>query len=61
MIEWAGHNPFYAVVLAWLALHTLLAIYRRTARAVMVIARGWPPEHLDADGDWKPDEEEDQS
>lgn len=24
----------------------------RTYRLLMVLARGWPPAHLDADGDW---------
>lgn len=26
----------------------------RAYRMVQVIFRGWPPPHLDADGDWKP-------
>lgn len=26
----------------------------RTYRLVMVTVRGWPPFHLDADGDWNP-------
>ncbi len=26
----------------------------RTLRTVKVLVRGWPPPHLDADGDWKP-------
>jgi len=24
-------------------------------RTIKVAIRGWPPEHLDADGDWKPE------
>lgn len=26
----------------------------RFYRMIMVLCRGWPPDHLDADGDWKP-------
>lgn len=29
----------------------------RTYRMVMVSLRGWPPSHLDADGDWNEYEE----
>lgn len=31
----------------------------RTYRMIMVCLRGWPPEHLDADGDWKPEQKKD--
>ena len=26
----------------------------RTYRLIMVLLRGWPPAHVDADGDWRP-------
>ena len=26
----------------------------RMLRTIKVCVRGWPPDHLDADGDWKP-------
>lgn len=29
-----------------------LRIITRTLRCMMVLSRGWPPEHLDADGDY---------
>ena len=32
----------------------ILKIWTRFTRMVMVKKHGWPPEHLDADGDWKP-------
>jgi hypothetical protein len=52
--------------LAWCALwgiwpafgvaHALLfRLPNRILRTVKVLVRGWPPEHLDADGDHKPD------
>ena len=27
----------------------------RLLRTIKVCVRGWPPEHMDADGDWKPE------
>lgn len=32
-------------------------IINRCIRHLNIRAKGWPPEHLDADGDWKPEEE----
>lgn len=29
------------------------SVWIRFTRTVMVLCRGWPPAHLDADGDWK--------
>lgn len=34
--------------------HMAVALITRTYRMIMVALRGWPPAHLDADGDWKP-------
>lgn len=56
---WNAH-PFIAWCALWLVwmvvpLATLpLRLAIRTYRCVMVCARGWPPPHVDADGDWKP-------
>lgn len=27
-------------------------VWSRFLRMIMVVTRGWPPSHLDADGDW---------
>lgn len=46
-----------ALWLAWLpllALNKMLPIITRIYRVIMVSLRGWPPAHLDADGDWRP-------
>lgn len=50
--------------LAWSALWLLWAavplaevgfrIINRLFRLILVSINGWPPPHLDADGDWKP-------
>lgn len=34
-----------------------LKLCSRILRSINVAVRGWPPEHLDADGDWKPERE----
>lgn len=33
-------------------------IFNRWMRSRNIAARGWPPEHLDADGDFKPEPKE---
>lgn len=46
------------LVLVWcvgrLAAGLAFRLGNRILRTVKVCARGWPPAHLDADGDWKP-------
>lgn len=42
--------PFVLLPGALLSLARTLVF--RTYRFVLVLARGWPPAHLDADGDW---------
>ena len=39
--------------------HNLIfRISNRFFRVLKVWVRGWPPPHLDADGDWKPEKKE---
>ena len=53
-------HPFLAWCALWLVWGVIpiagmvLSLFIRTYRVVMVGVRGWPPGHLDADGDWKP-------
>jgi hypothetical protein len=35
-----------------------LRLIIRTFRLIVVLLKGWPPSHLDADGDWKPEPNE---
>ncbi len=39
---------------AYFLVNGLLRIWTRLMRMIMVRKHGWPPSHLDADGDWKP-------
>jgi len=44
---------------AYFAVNGLLKMWSRFLRMLMVRKHGWPPSHLDADGDWKPEAKED--
>ena len=48
-------GPFVLIVLGG-TMELLLKLLGRFLRATMVVFRGWPPAHLDADGDWKPED-----
>jgi hypothetical protein len=50
--EFCDKHPF----IDWCALWTMWGVHsliRRLMSTIMVAIRGWPPEHLDAGGDWK--------
>lgn len=60
MWDFLHQHPFIAWCLAWsvwgiygIAI-LALRLVNRCLRTVMVVFRGWPPPHLDADGDFKP-------
>lgn len=48
------------VLLIGCFMRSCLIIIARFYRLIMVSIRGWPPMHLDADGDWKPEPEKDE-
>lgn len=67
-LEWCGRHWFLALVGMYLGYCIIrlpfslaATLYRRALRTLMVALRGWPPEHLDADGDWKPESAETES
>ena len=41
-------------IAAYLFVNGILNAWVRFTRMMMVRKHGWPPSHLDADGDWKP-------
>jgi hypothetical protein len=59
-LQFFGDSYFLAWCALWLFWAVLplaqigFMIINRILRTIKVIFRGWPPEHLDADGDWKP-------
>jgi len=57
MWEFATKNPFEALlivaIIAWAATRPFsyaFRAYNRRLRSQNIVAHGWPPEHLDADG-----------
>jgi len=58
LVKWGIDSPylaFFAIIIVVPAiLRCVSFVVNRTYRCVMVSLRGWPPQHLDADGDWKP-------
>lgn len=49
---------FIALMCATASVHAAGVLACRTYRMVMILCRGWPPAHLDSDGDWKPTSKE---
>ena len=51
-LNWFG--MFLATWLIGCTTSVIAKLIYRLFRVVTVTVRGWPPAHLDADGDWKP-------
>jgi hypothetical protein len=47
----------FAVAFVSLPFNFIFKMYNRTIRSRNICAKGWPPSHLDADGDFKKEEE----
>jgi hypothetical protein len=55
-----GWTAFWAILVVLTGCFTLARVVffvlpNRILRTVKILARGWPPPHLDADGDWRPE------
>lgn len=46
-------NPVLAGLLLFAAMYYSFLIFNRILRSINIALRGWPPAHLDADGDWR--------
>ncbi len=53
MSAWCFEHPFLTFILLFLTIEVLLLLANRILRTIKVLCRGWPPSHLDADGDWR--------
>ena len=60
ILAWMGLHPFLTFFLAYTAYLLACFVVRQTVwlialpvRAMNIRKHGWPPEHLDADGDYK--------
>lgn len=59
-IMFSGFFNFIGMImLIYFILHygvnSMIRMWGRFMRMLMVRKHGWPPPHLDADGDWKPE------
>lgn len=66
LVKYSVESPWLTFFLALFALflaESILKVARslfiRLCRVVAVACRGWPPAHLDADGDFKPQPKDD--
>ena len=57
VFKFMGESPFLSFFMAYVIFGTIRDLFRRLTSTVKIALRGWPPAHLDADGDWKPDPE----
>ena len=57
ILTFAGYHPIVFMLSLWCITHFLWSLTNRVLRTIKVTSRGWPPSHLDADGDWKPEPE----
>ena len=57
MREWAFEHWILTFILVLLLGSGIISLISRMFSVLNVAFRGWPPTHLDADGDWKPTEE----
>lgn len=51
MIEFAKANPGIALLIVWVLAWAATVPFRLFFRHLNIKAHGWPPPHLDADGD----------
>lgn len=57
MSAWATAHPYLFALLFVITLMTSLqfvaGVWSRFLRHLNILRAGWPPPHIDADGDWK--------
>lgn len=51
--EFMSGSPFLTFFLAYILLHSIGFCWNRLMSTIRVSKAGWPPQHLDADGDFK--------
>lgn len=57
--QFMADNPVTTIILAVIAatcFKTVFWAFNRHLRSRNIVAMGWPPEHVDADGDFKAEE-----
>ena len=59
LFEFMSDSPFVTALLAYFLGELTFKVWNRTVRCINIVVRGWPPAHLDADGDLKPESKDD--
>lgn len=54
VFEFMSGSPWLACFLAYFAAWLVFRCWNRLMRHLNIRKNGWPPAHLDADGDFKP-------
>lgn len=52
ILEFMSNNPITSVFLFWLFCDAIVRTLKLILRAMNIRKNGWPPAHLDADGDF---------
>jgi hypothetical protein len=57
MWNFASSNPGYSFLIVFVVCLTVCSLWRRAMKTLAIRTSGWPPPHLDADGDFRPTDE----
>ena len=57
--QFMSGSPFLSFFLLYILLHSIGFCWNRLMRTIKVLKSGWPPPHLDADGDFQGADKED--
>ena len=52
MNQFINDNPYITAFIILMMFYTIFLIINRCLRSYNIKNKGWPPEHLDADGDY---------
>lgn len=55
MREWTLAHPYMTFMGYCVLIQAVAIVINRIFRTMNIWMRGWPPPHLDADGDWRQD------
>jgi len=55
---WSSAHPFLAAFVVLCPFATIATSFRLFLRSRNILNRGWPPPHLDADGDFKQEKDD---
>jgi len=58
--QFMSESPFLTFFMSYMVLETLFRMWKVVGRHLNIRKAGWPPPHLDADGDFKPEPEKEE-